>query len=114
MIHNIGNLKLDSDFEFRVIRETEEDIDIFVDIIYRSVDIDASDSMMFSSRIQFPFVRAIILRIDKEGYDMTVHMLRDIDLLSAFANFEIDFSDKNFYKFRNTYRRTLWTDIQKI
>ena len=106
MIYNIGNLKLDSDFEFRVIRETEEDIDIFVDINYRSVDIDASDSRMFSSRIQFPFVRAIILRIDKEGHDMTVHMLRNIDLLSAFANLEIDFS-RSTIAINNNYEKVV-------
>ena len=109
MIYNIGNLRLDSDFEFRVIRESDEDIDIFVDINYRSVDIDASDSRMFSSRIQFPFVRAIILRIDKEGYDMTVHMLRDIDLLSAFANFEIDFSHSTI-SIRNEYEKVSLTE----
>lgn len=110
MIYNIGNLKLDSDFEFRVIRESDEDIDIFVDINYRSVDIDASDSRMFSSRIQFPFVRAIILRIDKEGYDMTVHMLRDIDLLSAFANFEIDFSHSTIL-IKNEYEKVSFNRI---
>lgn len=106
MLYTIGNLKLDSDFEFRVIRESEEDIDIFVDINYRSVDIDASDSKMFKSRIQFPFVRAIILRIDKEWYDMTVHMLRDIDLLSAFANFEIDFSHSTI-SIKNEYEKVV-------
>lgn len=110
MIYNIGKLTLDSDFEFRVIRESDDDIDIFIDINYRSLDIDASDSRMFSSRIQFPFVRALILRIDKTGNVMTVHMLRNIDLLSAFANFEVDFSYSTI-AIKNEYEKVTFNRI---
>ncbi|HSQ89533.1 hypothetical protein [Romboutsia sp.] len=89
----IGSLNLDTDFEYRIIREEDNDLDLFIDINYRSLDIDNNGSHLLSSRIQFPFVRSIILRLNKEGHTMTVHLMRDIDLFSAFANFEIDYSN---------------------
>ena len=90
----IGNLNLDIDFEYRIIREEDNDIDLFIDINYRSLDLDCSDSSnFFASRLQFPFVRSIILRFNKLNNLMTVHLMRDIDLFSAFANFEIDYSN---------------------
>ena len=90
---NIGKLCLDTDFDFRVIREEDSDIDLFIDINYRSVDIDTNKDSFFSSRIQFPYVRSLILRINKESNVMTVHLMRDIDLFSAFANFEVNYKD---------------------
>ena len=92
----IGKLKLDSDFDYRVIREENNDIDLYIDINYRCVDIDIGESEIFHSRIQFPYVRSILLRISKENNLMTVHLMRDIDLFSAFANFEVDCSDSIF------------------
>ena len=90
---NIGNLTLDTDFEYRIIREDENDMDIFIDVNYRSLDIEVNGSDFFSSRIQFPFVRSLILRTSKTSHVMTVHLMRDIDLFSAFANFEVDYSN---------------------
>lgn len=89
----IGNLNLDTDFEYRIIREEDDDLDLFIDINYRSLDIDNNGSNLFSSRIQFPFVRSIILRLNKKTHTMTIHLMRDIDLFSAFANFEVDYTD---------------------
>lgn len=89
----IGNLNLDTDFDYRIIREEDNDLDLFIDLNYRSLDIDSTNGNLFSSRIQFPFVRSIILRLNKEGHTMTVHLMRDIDLFSAFANFEVDYTD---------------------
>ena len=89
----IGNLNLDTDFEYRIIREEENDLDLFIDLNYRSLDIDTNNNTLFSSRIQFPFVRSIILRLNKNDYTMTVHLMRDIDLFSAFANFEVNYKD---------------------
>ena len=80
----IGKLNLDSDFDYRIIREEENDIDLYIDINYRCVDINVGESEIFHSRIQFPYVRSILLRINKENYLMTVHLMRDIDLFSAF------------------------------
>ena len=90
---NIGKLCLDTDFNFRVIWEEDNDIDLFIDINYRSLDIDTNGDSFFNSRIQFPFVRALILRLNKNNQCMTIHLLRDIDLFSSFDNFEVDYSD---------------------
>ncbi len=89
-----GNLKLESDYEIRIIREDEFDVDLFIDINYRSVDIDIGNNDLNISRIQFQMVRAILVRFSKNGTRMTCHMLRDIDLYSAFSNFEIEYKDK--------------------
>lgn len=93
MLLILGNLNLNLDFDYRIIREENEDVDIFIDINYRSLDIDTDGSNLFNSRIQFPFVRALILRLNKNNQCMTIHLLRDIDLFSAFANFEVDYTD---------------------
>ena len=90
---NIGNLNLDIDFDYRIIREENNDIDLFIDINYRSLDIDTDNNGFFNSRVQFPFVRSLILRINKESNVMTVHLMRDIDLFSAFANFEVNYDN---------------------
>lgn len=92
----IGNLNLDTDFEYRIIREDEQDVDLFIDVNYRSLDIESTGCELFSSRIQFPFVRSLILRVSKTNNTMTVHLMRDIDLFSAFANFEVDYSNSVF------------------
>ena len=102
----IGNLKLDSDFDYRIIREENNDIDIYIDINYRCVDINVGESEIFNSRIQLPYVRSILLRINKEDYLMTVHLMRDIDLFSAFANFEVDFSN-SIFKIKNLKEKVI-------
>lgn len=102
----VGKLKLDSDFDYRIIREEDNDIDIYIDINYRCVDINVGESELFNSRIQFPYVRSILLRINKEDYLMTVHLMRDIDLFSAFANFEVDFSN-SIFKIKNLQEKVI-------
>ena len=76
---NIGKLCLNTDFDYRIIREEDNDIDLFIDINYRSLDIDTCEDSFFNSRVQFPYVRSLILRINKESNVMTVHLMRDID-----------------------------------
>lgn len=105
----IGNLNLDTEFDYRIIREKDNDIDLFIDINYRSLDIDCGDSsIFFSSRLQFPFVRSIILRFNKLNNLMTVHLMRDIDLFSAFANFEIDYSNSSI-SIKNDKEKVIFT-----
>ncbi|MGL5663248.1 MAG: hypothetical protein ACRCW8_05595 [Cetobacterium sp.] len=104
----IGNLKLDTDFEHRIIREEDGDIDIFIDVTYRSLDIECDNCDFFNSRIQFPFVRSLILRINKDSDIMTVHLMRDIDLFSAFANFEFTHKDYVF-NIKNNQEKVLIT-----
>ncbi|MCR1876583.1 hypothetical protein NSA45_11955 [Paraclostridium bifermentans] len=105
----IGNLNLDTEFDYRIIREEDNDIDLFIDINYRSLDIDCGDSsIFFASRLQFPFVRSIILRFNKLNNLMTVHLMRDIDLFSAFANFEIDCSNSSI-SIKNDKEKVIFT-----
>ncbi|WP_343101686.1 hypothetical protein [Romboutsia sp. MSSM.1001216sp_RTP31141st1_G3_RTP31141_220114] len=101
-----GKLNLDTDFEYRVIREEENDLDLFIDLNYRSLDIKLEDSNFFNSRVQFPFVRSIILRLNKESDIITIHLMRDIDLFSAFANFEINISN-SIISIKNEYEKVV-------
>ena len=52
---NIGKLCLDTDFDFRVIREEDNDIDLFIDINYRSVDIYTNKDSFFNSKLRFKY-----------------------------------------------------------
>lgn len=101
-----GKLNLDTDFEYRVIREEENDLDLFIDLNYRSLDIKLEDTNFFNSRVQFPFVRSIILRLNKESDIITIHLMRDIDLFSAFANFEINISN-SIISIKNEYEKVI-------
>lgn len=102
----IGKINLDCDFECRTIREENDDLDIYVDVNYRCLDIELGDSEFFNSRIQFPYVRSILLRINKTMETITVHLMRDIDLFSAFANFELDLSKHALY-IKNKYEKVI-------
>ncbi len=93
MVLNIGTLTLDTDFEYRIIRDEDDDVDLFIDLNYRSLNIDSGYTTFFDSRIQFNFVRSLILRFNRNSNKMTIHLMRDIDLFSAFANFEVDYTD---------------------
>lgn len=104
----IGNLKLDTDFEYRIIREKDGDIDLFIDVNYRSLDIECDNYDFFNGRIQFPFVRSLILRINKDSHLMTVHLMRDIDLFSAFANFEFNY-ENYIFNIKNNHEKVLVT-----
>ncbi|WP_122639364.1 hypothetical protein [Romboutsia sp. Marseille-P6047] len=108
----IGLLKLDIDFEYRIIREENDDVDIFIDVNYRSLDLECGENDFFNGRIQFPFVRSLILRINKKSHLMTVHFMRDIDLFSAFANFEFDYKDYIF-NIKNNKEKVLITRTKK-
>ena len=102
----IGKINLDCNFECRTIREENDDLDIYVDVNYRCLDIELGDSEFFNSRIQFPYVRSILLRINKTMETITVHLMRDIDLFSAFANFELDLSKHALY-IKNKYEKVI-------
>ena len=107
----IGKINLDCDFEYRIIREENDDLDIYVDVNYRCLDIELGDNSFFNSRIQFPYVRSIILRINKNMETITIHLMRDIDLFSAFANFELDLSD-HILSIKNEYEKVILSKIK--
>ena len=102
----IGKINFDCDFEYRIIREEDDDLDIYVDVNYRCLDIELGENNFFNSRIQFPFVRSVLLRINKNLGTITVHLMRDIDLFSAFANFELDLSNQ-ILCIKNQYEKVI-------
>ena len=102
----IGKINFDCDFEYRIIREEDDDLDIYVDVNYRFLDIELGENNFFNSRIQFPFVRSVLLRINKNLDTITVHLMRDIDLFSAFANFELDLSNQ-ILCIKNQYEKVI-------
>ena len=106
----IGKINLDCDFEYRTIREEDDDLDLYIDVNYRCLDINLGDDNFFNSRIQFPFVRSILLRINKNLETITVHLMRDIDLFSAFANFELDLTDQVLC-IKNEYEKVIMSKI---
>ena len=108
----IGKINLDCDFEYRTIREEDDDLDIYVDVNYRCLDIELGENKFFNSRIQFPYVRSILLRINKNMETITIHLMRDIDLFSAFANFELDLSGY-ILSIKNEYEKVILSKQNK-
>ena len=88
-----GEFNLKSNFDIRIIREYEGDIDLFIDLNYKTFDLEIGKNEIGVSRIQFPMVRGAIIRFNENEYICTIHLLRDIDLHSAFANFEVDYKN---------------------
>jgi hypothetical protein len=96
MIYRKGDFRLNSDFDIRVVRQEEDDTDLFIPIGNRSLNLCIGNLVHPSvSRLQFPNVRNLLIRFcaDEESYDCTVHLLSSIDLNSSLMNFEIDYRD---------------------
>ncbi|NMB08071.1 MAG: hypothetical protein GX981_06775 [Tissierellia bacterium] len=95
-VYEKGNLIIKSDFEIRILREEGNDIDLFIPLNYRTLNLylqDLPDYM--DNRIQFTEIKNIIIRFstEKENDYCTIHLLRNIDLHSAVANFIINYKD---------------------
>ena len=107
MIYDKGKLHIDSDFEIRIVREDGNDIDLFIPIGNRTLNLHFDDNMnSLNSRMQFSIIRNLIFRfsLDSNNNLATIHMLNSIDLHSSVVNFEIDYSssvveitDKEFF-----------------
>jgi len=103
MIYRKGNFRLDSDFEIRVVREAGSDIDLFIPIGNRTLNLYFDDTLnSINSRMQFSIVRNLIFRFctNTDNNVATVHMLNNIDLHSSVVNFEIDYS-KNIIEIKD-------------
>lgn len=95
MMYKKGMFIIDSDFDIRTIREEDCDIDLFLPIDNRTINLDLGNAPEYLySRLQFPMVRNIIIRfsLSEKNNISTVHILRNIDIQSAIANFEIDYT----------------------
>lgn len=87
-----NHIHLESDFLFRKVLKDEEDVDIWIATDGRCVNIIAEEMPDFLfSRLQFPRVRWIIIRMsnDSQVDTATVHLLGDEGRASAFCNFEL-------------------------
>lgn len=80
-----------------ICRKIERGVDTDYFIETDSYPVNLSSLTSFISRIQFPKSRALLVRTSPTSEWVTIHILRDIDLYSSFANFEIDLSNKNLY-----------------
>lgn len=89
-----GNMYIISDFEIRPLREDGSDIDLFVPIDYRTMNlyIDGMPNYIHD-RIQILGVRSILIRFSTEDDNnhCTVHFLRSVGLQSAYMNFVFDY-----------------------
>lgn len=91
-----GNLLILSDFEIRVLTEDERDVDLFIPIDYRTLNLYLEGLPDYlDNRIQFTEIRNIIIRfsMEKDNDYCTIHLLRNIDLHSAVSNFVINYRD---------------------
>ncbi|SHK04202.1 hypothetical protein [Paramaledivibacter caminithermalis] len=95
MIYNNGGLYIDSDFEIRIVRQDGNDIDLFIPIGNRTLNLYLNDNLKaLNSRLQFSVAKNLIFRfsMDMSNNISTVHILKSIDLHSSIVNFEIDYS----------------------
>ncbi|MDF2612720.1 MAG: hypothetical protein K0S71_506 [Clostridia bacterium] len=68
--------------------ERGEDTDLFVPTLGYPIHLTLENKDF--SRIQFPSAKALLLRLSPAVRTVTCHVLRDVDLFSSFANFEVD------------------------
>lgn len=95
--YDINDLKIESDFEIRTLREMGDDIDLLVPLDHRVLNLYIGGMPEFiSERFQFTEVKNIIIRhtIDSDNTYCTIHFLRSIDMNSALVNFSIDYKEK--------------------
>lgn len=81
----------ETNLEARII-EREGDQDFFIETFMYPTNFELD--IPYMSRIQFPMPRAVLIRTTPVSRWVTVHVLRDVDLFSSFANFELDLTDK--------------------
>lgn len=82
---------IQTNLEARVIPR-EQDEDFFIETF--SYPLNFELNLPYMSRIQFPASRAVLIRTTPISRWVTIHVLRDVDLFSSFANFELDLTDK--------------------
>jgi len=76
-----------TNLEYREIKKGQ-DSDYFIESL--SYPISMELPIPYMSRIQFPKSRAVLVRTSPCETKVTIHIMRDVDLHSSFANFEIE------------------------
>jgi len=100
MIFNRYNLKIYSDVDIRIIRESDDDIDIIIPTFDKTVNSFTNQLPTFViDRIQFPMLYGIMFRISKSNDNNigALHFLHKDDLNSTIASFDIDYSNIEIY-----------------
>lgn len=82
---------IQTNLEARTIQR-EQDEDFFIETFSYPLNFDIG--LEYMSRIQFPISRAVLVRTTPVSRWVTIHVLRDVDLFSSFANFELDLTGK--------------------
>ena len=76
-----------TNLEYREIKR-DQDIDYFIETLSYPVILELPGALI--PQIQFPKSRAVLVRTSPRTSRVTIHIMRDVDLYSSFANFEID------------------------
>lgn len=107
-MYKFTNKKFDlfSDFEIRIVREDEMDIDLLIPIDLRTLNLVLDHMPDFlGSRFQFTEVRNIIIRLTRDEKDnlCTVHLLNSVDIQSALVNFTMNYEEHCIYIVKDDY-----------
>ncbi len=97
MNFNQHGFSLKCDYELRILREDDQDIDLIVPIDNKSINLYFDDMPGYIyDRIQCPMIKNIVIRLSKhkDNYLCTIHLLRNIDLHSSVLNFVFDYRNK--------------------
>lgn len=93
---NKYNLLINSDYEIRKVYEDENDLDLFIQLERRTLNIFFKDMPAYlDQRFQLNNVNSIIVRISKleNNNKATIHFLENIDLHSSLVNFILDYTN---------------------
>lgn len=84
-----------SDFEIRVLREDENDIDFLIPINNRPINLIFCELPDYlNNRFQLNSSYGVLIRMAKyQNNQATIHTLKNIDLNSSFLNFEISYTN---------------------
>lgn len=96
MEYRKGDFLIISDLDIRILREEEFDIDLFIPLDMRTLNLYIEELPDYiNKRFQFPQVRNLIVRFStmKDEQYCTIHLLKNIDLKSAVINFEMEYKD---------------------
>ena len=85
---------INTNLEYRIIQR-EGDVDYFIETLSYPIILELQ--IPFISRIQFPKSRAVLVRTSNNTKNVTIHIMRDVDLHSSFANYEIDLDGRELY-----------------
>lgn len=106
MKYESGEFLIISDFEIRTLREGIDDIDLFIPMNMRTLNLYIEDLPAYiKGRLQFTQIRNLIIRfsMNQEEKLCTIHLLKDIDLQSAEVNFKMKYKDYYIILRENKY-----------